>query len=308
MKLTRLAGALAATALLVSGCSLTTHHTTRPRPPHRPHHGRRPRPRPDRPGPALAHQPRRAGPGHPQPRRRHPRLRPGHRKPGHHGRQPPGLRSRRPHRRHPGPHHPGPPRPAPHQRPRRLRHHAQRLHHPRRTCSSPAPTTAPPPRTTPPGTPPSAPPTSPSPNTPAPASGRPRFRPQSGTGAPRTRSMGPQVPAGIHVLSSSRGQPAAPGDASRLLRRRPPAADASPWCRPASTSSPGCRRRAAYACRLAAFSPRDALRRHLVRCVLALPGLPANVSRTQRHAGTTSLAPGPSQTSGGARCPRRRKS
>jgi hypothetical protein len=28
MKLTRLAGALAATALLVSGCSLTTHHTT----------------------------------------------------------------------------------------------------------------------------------------------------------------------------------------------------------------------------------------------------------------------------------------
>src|SRR5580658_5230935 len=30
MKLTRLAGALAATALLVSGCSLTTHHTTTP--------------------------------------------------------------------------------------------------------------------------------------------------------------------------------------------------------------------------------------------------------------------------------------
>jgi hypothetical protein len=32
MKLTRLAGALAATALLVSGCSLTTHHTTTPAP------------------------------------------------------------------------------------------------------------------------------------------------------------------------------------------------------------------------------------------------------------------------------------
>ena len=32
MKLTRLAGALAATALLVSGCSLTTHHTTAPAP------------------------------------------------------------------------------------------------------------------------------------------------------------------------------------------------------------------------------------------------------------------------------------
>ncbi len=30
MKLTRLAGALAATALLVSGCSLTTHHTATP--------------------------------------------------------------------------------------------------------------------------------------------------------------------------------------------------------------------------------------------------------------------------------------
>jgi hypothetical protein len=30
MKLTRLAGALAATALLVSGCSLTTHHTAAP--------------------------------------------------------------------------------------------------------------------------------------------------------------------------------------------------------------------------------------------------------------------------------------
>ena len=32
MKLTRLAGALAATALLVSGCSLTTHHTATPAP------------------------------------------------------------------------------------------------------------------------------------------------------------------------------------------------------------------------------------------------------------------------------------
>ena len=32
MKLTRLAGALAATALLISGCSLTTHHTTAPAP------------------------------------------------------------------------------------------------------------------------------------------------------------------------------------------------------------------------------------------------------------------------------------
>jgi hypothetical protein len=32
MKPTRLAGALAATALLVSGCSLTTHHTTTPAP------------------------------------------------------------------------------------------------------------------------------------------------------------------------------------------------------------------------------------------------------------------------------------
>jgi hypothetical protein len=32
MKLTRLAGALAATALLISGCSLTTHHTTTPTP------------------------------------------------------------------------------------------------------------------------------------------------------------------------------------------------------------------------------------------------------------------------------------
>jgi hypothetical protein len=32
MKLTRLAGALAATALLVSGCSLTTHHTAAPAP------------------------------------------------------------------------------------------------------------------------------------------------------------------------------------------------------------------------------------------------------------------------------------
>jgi hypothetical protein len=32
MKLTRLAGALAATAVLVSGCSLTTHHTAAPAP------------------------------------------------------------------------------------------------------------------------------------------------------------------------------------------------------------------------------------------------------------------------------------
>ena len=62
MKHTCLAGALATVALLVSGCSLTTHHTAARRP-HGPRSGRRSRPRPGQPRP-LAHQPRRPGPGH----------------------------------------------------------------------------------------------------------------------------------------------------------------------------------------------------------------------------------------------------
>ncbi len=129
MKLTSLAGALATVALL-AGCGIT-HHTTAPaaHAPGRPHRGR-PGSRPGRrPVAALAHLPRRTGPGHLQPGRRCPGLRPGHREPGHHRRQPPGLRSRRPHRPHRGPHHPREPGPAPRRPPGRLREHAERLHH-----------------------------------------------------------------------------------------------------------------------------------------------------------------------------------